>query len=115
MSDRKDEGQRIEEIEKEFDFAKNAQRIMNKLSRPKHRYMVITGPIEAAHHLCARMDDEGFDIISVSSVFMQAGNQVAQLATITGLILRDAPKTALEIEVEAEQKRLVQPVKGKFN
>lgn len=84
-----------------------------KVPTLKYRYLAVTGPSEMAASMCARLEDEGFDILSVSAFIFQPqpGMQV-QFSQITGRIPRDTLPTKIEQEVEAESKRMVKPIVG---
>jgi hypothetical protein len=82
------------------------------LRKPKHRYFCVTGNAEHAGPVCARLEDEGFDILSVSSFIMVHGQAQVQYSQITARIVRSALPTQFELEVEEASKRMVRPIHG---
>lgn len=82
------------------------------LRKPKHRYFIVTGNAEHAGAVCMRLEDEGFDILSVSSFVMVHGQAQVQYSQITSRIGRSTLPTKFEVEVEEASKRMIQPAHG---
>lgn len=83
-----------------------------ELRKPKHRYFIVTGNAEHAGTVCMRLEDEGFEVLSVSSFVMVHGQVQVQYSQIASRIARGALPTKFEVEVEEASKRMIQPAHG---
>jgi hypothetical protein len=88
--------------------------MLKRINQPKHRYFHATGPAEHIGDFCMKLEDEGFEILSVSDFVMAHQQGISQLSGITARISRDLPLTKTEQELVAEANQLVKPVKGRI-